>query len=46
VVDAILADLHVRYPGERTLDTRRQNMEDGIPVEPSAWRFLESAAAS
>jgi 3-dehydro-L-gulonate 2-dehydrogenase len=46
VVEAILADLQVRYPGERTFDARRQNLEDGIPVEPSAWRILESAAAS
>ena len=46
VVDAILADLQVRYPGERTFDTRRQSLADGVLVEPSAWRFLESAAAS
>jgi 3-dehydro-L-gulonate 2-dehydrogenase len=46
VVDAILADLRVRYPGERAFDARRQNLKDGIPVEPSAWQFLESAAAS
>jgi 3-dehydro-L-gulonate 2-dehydrogenase len=46
VVDAILADLRVRYPGERAFDARRQNLKEGIPVEPSAWRILESAAAS
>ena len=46
VVDAILADLRVRYPGERAFDARRQNLKDGIPVEPSAWRIVESAAAS
>ena len=28
----------VRYPGERTLKVRRENLEKGIPVEPSAWR--------
>jgi 3-dehydro-L-gulonate 2-dehydrogenase len=46
VVAAILADLQVRYPGERTFDTRRQSLADGVLVEPSAWRFLENAAAS
>jgi 3-dehydro-L-gulonate 2-dehydrogenase len=46
IVDAILADLRVRYPGERAFDTRRQSLAEGIPVEPSAWQFLESAAAS
>jgi 3-dehydro-L-gulonate 2-dehydrogenase len=46
VVDAILADLQVRYPGERAFDTRRQSMVDGIEVDASAWRFLEGAAAS
>ena len=28
----------VRYPGERTLSTRRENTEQGVPVEPSVWR--------
>jgi 3-dehydro-L-gulonate 2-dehydrogenase len=46
IVDAILADLRVRYPGERAFDTRRQYLDEGIPVEPSAWQFLESAAGS
>jgi 3-dehydro-L-gulonate 2-dehydrogenase len=30
-------DGEVRYPGERTLETRRRNLEEGIPVEPSVW---------
>lgn len=36
----------VRYPGERTLAVRRENVEQGVPVEPSIWdqvRSLESA---
>ena len=32
----------VRYPGERTLETRRQNLADGIPVDPSVWAFVQS----
>lgn len=30
----------VRYPGQRTLSIRRENMEKGIPVEPSVWQQL------
>jgi 3-dehydro-L-gulonate 2-dehydrogenase len=40
IVDAILQDLQARYPGERTLETRRQNMEQGIPVEPSIFELV------
>jgi len=31
----------VRYPGERTLETRRRNLEEGIPVEPSVWEQVK-----
>jgi 3-dehydro-L-gulonate 2-dehydrogenase len=31
----------VRYPGERTLETRRRNLEEGIPVEPSVWEQVQ-----
>jgi 3-dehydro-L-gulonate 2-dehydrogenase len=43
VADDIIENLHkaggdgVRYPGERTLQVRRENLERGIPVEPSVW---------
>jgi 3-dehydro-L-gulonate 2-dehydrogenase len=45
VADRIVEHLHapaagggaVRYPGERTLETRKRNLEEGIPVEPSIW---------
>lgn len=30
----------VRYPGERVLQTRKENLEQGIPVELSAWHEL------
>ena len=39
-VNAILEDLQARYPGERTLETRRQNLEQGIPVEPSIFELV------
>jgi 3-dehydro-L-gulonate 2-dehydrogenase len=42
IVDGILEDLQTRYPGERTLETRRQNLEQGIPVEPSIFELVRS----
>jgi 3-dehydro-L-gulonate 2-dehydrogenase len=33
-----------RYPGERVLETRRENMERGVPVEPSIWRDVQDLA--
>jgi 3-dehydro-L-gulonate 2-dehydrogenase len=50
VADDIINNLHtaggdgVRYPGERTLRLRRENMERGIPVEPAVWEQTKSAA--
>ena len=46
--DAIVDNLHlpfsddetVRYPGERTLETRRRNLVEGVPVEPSIWETV------
>jgi len=32
----------VRYPGERTLQTRRENTERGVPVEPEIWRQVRA----
>lgn len=32
----------VTYPGERTLATRRENREFGIPVEPEVWRAVRA----
>jgi 3-dehydro-L-gulonate 2-dehydrogenase len=46
-VDGVIADLHasipvkaggqVLYPGERALQTRHENLAQGIPVEPAIW---------
>lgn len=30
----------VRYPGERTLETRMQNIEQGIPVDEGIWNQI------
>ena len=45
IVERIVEDLHrtssdgrqPKYPGERTLETRRRNLEHGIPVDPEIW---------
>jgi 3-dehydro-L-gulonate 2-dehydrogenase len=39
-VEAILDDLQARYPGERTLEARRQSLEQGIPVEASIFEAV------
>ena len=31
----------VRYPGERVLQTRSENLAKGIPVEPAIWREIQ-----
>ena len=31
----------VRYPGERVLQTRKENIANGIPVEPAIWREVQ-----
>lgn len=50
-VDEILVDLHgatavdraaIRYPGERALQTRQENLQRGIPVEPTLWEKVLS----
>jgi len=30
----------VRYPGERTLATRREHLANGVPVDPAIWRSV------
>jgi 3-dehydro-L-gulonate 2-dehydrogenase len=48
IADAIVEHLHatpaadgqVRYPGERTLETRRRNMREGIPVDEATWKWV------
>jgi 3-dehydro-L-gulonate 2-dehydrogenase len=36
---------NTRYPGERVLRTRLENMENGVPVEPSIWRHVQELAS-
>jgi 3-dehydro-L-gulonate 2-dehydrogenase len=47
VADAVVAHLHggdgdVRYPGERTLETRARSLRDGVPVDPDIWTSVKA----
>ena len=51
-INQIIEDLHksspetpstkIRYPGENVLQTRKTNLENGIPVSRDAWEKLKS----
>jgi 3-dehydro-L-gulonate 2-dehydrogenase len=51
-INQIINDLHksnpenpaskIRYPGENVLETRKTNLEKGIPVREEAWKNLTS----
>jgi 3-dehydro-L-gulonate 2-dehydrogenase len=50
LVDAVIDNLHgspaldnarVTYPGERTLETRRRNLVEGVPVDPEIWAVVQ-----
>jgi 3-dehydro-L-gulonate 2-dehydrogenase len=49
IVHRIIDDLHVpsrdgrrpRYPGERTLETRRRNLAEGVPVDADIWAEVQ-----
>jgi 3-dehydro-L-gulonate 2-dehydrogenase len=50
IAERIIEDLHrpssagerVRYPGERTLETRTRNLQEGIPVDPAIWEAVQA----
>lgn len=50
IADRIITDLQsedgVRYPGERTIETRKENMEKGIPVDPDVWEEIRTHSVS
>ena len=35
-------DDRVRYPGERTLEIRKRNLAEGIPVNPDIWQEVQA----
>lgn len=38
------AEAQVRYPGERVLQVRKENLANGVPVQPSIWRDVQALA--
>jgi 3-dehydro-L-gulonate 2-dehydrogenase len=50
IVESILASLQmssgsgerVRYPGQRTMETRRRSMQEGIDVDPAVWALVQA----
>ena len=42
---AVVASTGVRYPGQRSAETRRVNLSEGIPVDGDAWRFAQRCGA-
>jgi 3-dehydro-L-gulonate 2-dehydrogenase len=42
VADAIVASLDTRYPGQRTLELRAENLALGVPVDPKLWRQIQN----
>lgn len=36
----------VRYPGERVLAERKENLAQGVPVDPDIWRKVQSLLAT
>jgi 3-dehydro-L-gulonate 2-dehydrogenase len=45
MIDAIVASTGVRYPGQRTAETRRASLAEGVPVDEDAWRFAQRCGA-
>lgn len=41
MADAIVASLESRYPGQRTLQLRAENIALGVPVDPAVWREVQ-----
>ncbi len=54
IADDIIDNLHqatpsdpnksIRYPGERTLHLREENLRLGVPVDPEIWQHLTASA--
>jgi len=38
IADQIVASLESRYPGQRTLELRPENLALEVPVDPAVWR--------
>jgi 3-dehydro-L-gulonate 2-dehydrogenase len=40
IAEEIVASVGSRYPGQRTLEIRAENLALGVPVDPALWREL------
>jgi 3-dehydro-L-gulonate 2-dehydrogenase len=38
IADSVAASIDSRYPGQRTLQLRAENLALGVPVDPAVWR--------
>jgi len=41
IADEIVASIDSRYPGQRTLQLRAENLALGVPVDPAVWREVQ-----
>jgi 3-dehydro-L-gulonate 2-dehydrogenase len=41
IADRIVASIEARYPGQRTLQLRAENLALGVPVDPAVWRTVQ-----
>jgi len=41
IADAIVASAGSRYPGERAVQLRAENLALGVPVDPAVWREVQ-----
>ena len=39
--DRIVASVDCRYPGQRTLEIRAENLALGVPVDPAVWQAVQ-----
>ncbi len=46
IADSIVASLDSRYPGQRTLELRSENLALGVPVDEAVWREVQQMAAN
>jgi 3-dehydro-L-gulonate 2-dehydrogenase len=44
IADGIVASLEARYPGQRTLQLRAENLALGVPVDPAVWHEVQKMA--
>jgi 3-dehydro-L-gulonate 2-dehydrogenase len=46
IADSIVTAAGARYPGQRTLEVRAENLALGVPVDPAIWNDVRAMGAS